>query len=243
MSALDALAGSLIVSCQAPEGSPLRAPETMAAMARAAHLGGARGIRANGREDIEAIRAAVPLPVVGLLKRAVAGSPVYITPERADAEAIAAAGADVIAVDATLRGRPGGEGPEAFVRSLASLGPPVMADVDRVEAGIAAAAAGAALVSTTLSGYTSVGPVPEGPDLELVAALSARLTVPVVAEGRYATPQDVRAAFAAGAWAVVVGTAITDPVALTGRFASVTPAGAGRAGGTGQPGETGRAGG
>ena len=79
---------------------------------------------------------------------------------------------------------------------------------------------GAAAVATTLSGYTGPGAPPAGPDLELVAALAARVDCPVVAEGRYASPEQVRAAFAAGAFAVVVGTAITNPVALTQRFAA-----------------------
>ena len=53
--------------------------------------------------------------------------------------------------------------------------------------------------------------MPDGPDVELVAALAAALDCPVIAEGRYATPDHVRAAFAAGAWAVCAGAAITDP--------------------------------
>ena len=88
--------------------------------------------------------------------------------------------------------------------------------------------AGAAAVATTLSGYTGPGAPPEGPDVELVAGLAARVDCPVVAEGRYASREQVRAAFAAGAFAVVVGTAITNPVALTQRLAAGTPI-AGRA--------------
>ena len=100
----------------------------------------------------------------------------------------------------------------------------MLADVDDLESGQAAAAAGAAAVATTLAGYTG-GEVPDGPDVELVAALHGAVGVPVVAEGRYATPDDLHAAFGAGAHAVVVGTAITDPMALTRRLATATPAG------------------
>ena len=78
-------------------------------------------------------------------------------------------------------------------------------------------------MASTLSGYTGPGPRPDGPDLELVAALAAGVDCPVVAEGRYASPEQVRSAFAAGAFAVVVGTAITDPVALTQRLAAGVP--------------------
>lgn len=219
---LAAIRGGLVVSCQAPPGSPLARTDHIVALARAAESGGARGIRAEGAGDVAAVRAAVELPLIGLRKRAVAGSEVYITPELADARAVAAAGADIVAVDATLRPRPGGVASERFVARLAEeLAQPVLADVDSLEAGLAARAAGAAAVATTLSGYTG-GPVPDGPDLELVARLAAELDCPVLAEGRYATPEAVRDAFEAGAFAVVVGAAITDPVALTRRFASAS---------------------
>jgi N-acylglucosamine-6-phosphate 2-epimerase len=224
---LEAIRGGLVVSCQAPEGSPLAATKHLVALALAAEAGGACGIRAEGSENVEAIKVAVELPMIGLRKRAVPGSDVYITPELDDARAVAAAGADIVAVDATLRPRPGGMDSARFLAEVArEVGKPVLADVDSLEAGVEAEAAGAAAVATTLSGYTGNGPPPEEPDLDLVARLVARLDCPVLAEGRYATPDAVHDALEAGAWAVVVGAAITDPVALTRRFAA---AGEGRA--------------
>jgi N-acylglucosamine-6-phosphate 2-epimerase len=218
---LDALRGGLVVSVQAPPGSPLASPETMSAIARAAELGGAAGIRAEGPADVRAIKDAVAVQVIGLLKRDLPGSPVRITPSLDDARAVAGAGADVVAVDATLRPRPGGMASGDFVAALAEeLDRPLLADVDSLEAGLAARAAGADAIATTLSGYTDNGPAPDTPDLELVSQLAGQLDCPVIAEGRYSTPADVRAAFQAGAFAVVVGTAITDPVALTRRFAA-----------------------
>jgi N-acylglucosamine-6-phosphate 2-epimerase len=224
---LDAMRGGLVVSCQAPEGSPLAAPEHLVALARAAEAGGACGIRAEGSDNVEAIKQAVGLPVIGLRKRAVAGSDVYITPELEDARAVAGAGADIVAVDATLRPRPGGLDSARFLAELArEPAKPVLADVDCLKAGAAAEAAGAVAVATTLSGYTGSGPPPEEPDLDLVARLAAQLDCPVLAEGRYATPEAVHLALQAGAWAVVVGAAITDPVALTRRFAVAAERGA-----------------
>jgi N-acylglucosamine-6-phosphate 2-epimerase len=215
--------GGLVVSVQAPPGSPLAAPEHMAAMARAAAAGGARAIRAEGAADVRAIKAAAGLPVIGLRKRELAGTPVYITPELRDAGEIATAGADVIALDATLRPRTGGLGAADFIARLRTeVAIPLLADVDGFEAGVAARAAGANAVATTLSGYTGEA-LPEGPDLELVRRLAAELDCPVIAEGRYASPQLVAAAFEAGAHAVVVGTAITDPLTLTRRFAAAAP--------------------
>jgi N-acylglucosamine-6-phosphate 2-epimerase len=218
---LEAMRGGLIVSVQAPPGSPLANPETMRAIARAVELGGAVGIRAEGLADVGAIKHTVTVPVIGLLKRDVAGSPVRITPTLDDARGVARAGADVLAVDATLRPRPGAlTGPDFVAAVAAELQLPVLADVDSVDAAVAARAAGADAVATTLSGYTRDEPTPEEPDLELVGRLADELDCPVVAEGRYSTPVEVEAALAAGAFAVVVGTAITDPMTLTRRLAA-----------------------
>jgi N-acylglucosamine-6-phosphate 2-epimerase len=221
-SALEALRGGLVVSAQAPDGSPLADGSHLAAMARAAELGGAAGIRA---VEVAAVKEAVSVPVVGLRKRRVEGSEVYITPTLEDAREVAAAGADMVAVDATLRPRPDGVDLASLV---ASLPVPVLADVDCLEAGLAAGDAGAAAVATTLSGYTGAA-APAGPDLHLVESLASALDCPVFAEGRIATPDQARAAFDAGAFAVVVGTAITDPVALTRGFAAAAGRGAGAA--------------
>jgi N-acylglucosamine-6-phosphate 2-epimerase len=103
------------------------------------------------------------------------------------------------------------------------LGVPVMADVDCLDAGLAARDAGADLVATTLSGYTN-GRTPTGPDVELVRQLAAKLDCPVVAEGRIRTPEDVRAMCDAGAYAVVVGNAITNPAGITARLVGAIPA-------------------
>jgi N-acylglucosamine-6-phosphate 2-epimerase len=218
---LEALRGGLVVSVQAPAGSPLAGTSQMVAMARAAEAGGAAGIRT---QDVAAIKEAVGLPVIGLKKRRLEGSEVYITPTLEDARHVAAAGADVVAVDATLRPRPGGVTTERFLAELVGTLPqPILADVDTLEAGVASREAGAAAVATTLAGYTGPGAAPNSsaePAIELVATLAAELDCPVLAEGRYATPDQARAALEAGAFAVVVGTAIADPVALTRSFAA-----------------------
>lgn len=216
-SELAALAGGLIVSCQAPPGDPLHGPTHMTAMARAAAGGGAVGIRANGVDDVQAIASTVPLPVIGLWKDGDSG--VYITPTAAHAVAVAEAGACIVAVDGTLRPRPDGRTLADTVAALHARDVLVMADVSTSAEGDAAAAAGADLVSTTLSGYTPDSPSGPEPDLALVEALASRLSVPVVAEGRLHTPDHVSAAFRAGAYSVVVGTAITAPSWITRRFA------------------------
>jgi len=214
--------GRLIVSCQALPDEPLHGADTMAKMARAAVAGGGVAIRANTPVDIAAIVAAVPgVPVIGLWKVVVPGfEDVYITPRREDAVGVAKAGAWMIALDATLRPHPEGSAGDLIRAVRTATGCAVLADVDTVEAAVAAVDAGADAVSTTLSGYTDASPRMAGPDLGLVAAVAARLPgVPVFAEGRIETPDQARAALDCGAWAVVVGGAITRPVGIAARFA------------------------
>lgn len=129
-----------------------------------------------------------------------------------------AAGAHVVALDATLSPHPEGRSAADLISALKRDGVLVMADVSTLEEGIAAGVAGADLISTTLSGYTPYSPQQEGPDLALVRALSRAISVPVIAEGRINTPEEARAALDMGAFAVVVGTAITRPEVITSRF-------------------------
>lgn len=211
------LSGGLVVSCQARPGEPLHGAAMMAAMARAAVAGGAVGVRINGVEDVVATRAAVEVPVIGLWKDGDDG--VYITPTLDHALSVAAAGADIVALDATARPRRDGRSLEDTLTALrARHGVLVMADVSSYDEGVEAAAAGADIVGTTLSGYTGGGRVPAGPDLELVEKLAADLGVPVFAEGRITSPAQAAEALARGAFAVVVGGAITRPAAITARF-------------------------
>ena len=198
----------LIVSCQAPGDSPLHDPAVIAAMAEAAVMRGAVGVRIDSPEHVAAVRRRVSAPIIGLWKQQIPGYEVYITPDFAAAEAVAAAGADVIAIDATGRARPGGETVAGLIgRIQRELGKPVMADVDSL--GAALGATGADLVGTTLYGYTAQTKGLRPPGLELLGELVAKLGVPVICEGGVASPEMARRAMEMGAAAVVVGTAIT----------------------------------
>jgi N-acylglucosamine-6-phosphate 2-epimerase len=219
-SIFDRLRGGLIVSCQALEDEPLHGAQIMAAMARAAQQGGAVGIRANSPVDVAAIRAAVDLPIIGLYKASLPGEVVYITPTAAHARQVAEAGADIIALDATLRPHPAGLDAAGLLRAVKEItGRPVLADIATYAEGVAAAAAGADAVSTTLSGYTDDSPRQDDPDFDLLERLVKDLRVPVIAEGRIATPEQLERALELGAYAVVVGSAITRPQWITRRFA------------------------
>ncbi len=227
---LSRLSGGLIVSCQARVDEPLHGAQHMAAMARAAAAGGAVGIRANSPQDIAAIRQAVDLPIIGLWKDDLPGFSVRITPTVEHARWLAAAGTDIIAIDATARPHPDGL---TLTERIAAIHNdthhPILADVATLEEGIAAQQAGADLVAPTLAGYTEYSPPREEPDFELIRQLAARLSVPVIAEGRIATPQQARRALTLGAFAVVVGGAITRPQQITARFAAALKASASQA--------------
>jgi N-acylglucosamine-6-phosphate 2-epimerase len=193
--------------------------EIMARMARAAYEGGAVGIRANGPEDIAAIKAAVPLPVIGIYKLDVPGYQSYITPTFDSAREVAEAGADMIAIHATAETRPPGQELDRLIGRIHNeLGKPVMADVSTLEEGLVAARLGADVVSSTLAGYTAYSRKMEGPDFLLVEELLSALSVPVIAEGRIHTPDDAAHALELGCYAVVVGGAITRPQEITKRF-------------------------
>ena len=217
--------GGLIVSCQAAAGSPLSRPDIIAAMALTAEQNGAVGVRIDGASNIRAVRKLVRVPVIGIAKMMHKDSEVYITPTYQSAMRIAASEPDVIALDGTPRTRPNGESLASIISRIHSeLKLPVMADVATLEEGIMAVEeAGADLVSTTLSGYTAETAGANEPDIQLVGRLSNRLNVPVICEGRLRSSDDARRAFENGAFAIVVGTAITGVDWLVRHYASATP--------------------
>lgn len=207
---IQSLKGGLVVSCQAPADSPIHQPMVIAAIAQAALLRGAVGVRLDTPAHVAAVRAVVKAPIIGLWKCQIPGYEVYITPQFEQAAAIATAGADIIAIDATQRDRPGGETLKTLVQQIHErLGKPVMADVDTLESARAAIAAGVDLVGTTLYGYTGETHHLSPPGFDLLQAIAAESPVPVICEGGIASPQMAQHALTLGAYAVVVGTAIT----------------------------------
>lgn len=203
----------LIVSVQAPEGSPMRHPDVIAAMADASLRNGALGVRLESPEHVAAVRERCPKAlIIGLWKRSWPDSSVYITPRWHEVKAIWGAGADVVALDATDRFRPQAEELEDLVkRAKDELGAPLMADVDSVENGLRAASLGCDWVGTTLFGYTESTRDSRPPGLHLLKPLRAQLPpeTMLICEGGIASPQTARDAISEGADAVVVGTAIT----------------------------------
>ena len=221
MSFLQSVKGKLIVSCQALPDEPLHSSFIMGRMALAAKEGGAVAIRAQSSADINEIKAVTGLPVIGLIKRNYDDSPIYITPTLVEVEDLLSTDCEMIALDMTNRPRPAGEKIDKLVERIHSAGRLVLADISTYEEGMSAADIGADAISTTLSGYTSYSPQLEGPDVDLVARLAKDLTVPVFAEGRINTPADIGKVMEAGAYAPIVGSAITRPQLITAKFAKM----------------------
>jgi N-acylglucosamine-6-phosphate 2-epimerase len=218
---LTRLSGGLVVSCQALPHEPLytEAGGVMPLLAEAARQAGAVGIRANSARDVAQIRAAVPLPVIGLIKQDYPPYEPFITVTMAEVDALVAVGAEIVAVELTGRTRPDGLSPAEWVATIRRHHPDLllMADIATYGEGIAAAEAGVDLVGTTLSGYTPQSLGDPVPNLDLVRRL-AEADVRVVAEGRIHTPEQARASLDAGAHCVVVGGAITRPLEIATRF-------------------------
>lgn len=195
----------LIASCQPVDDGPMDHPEIVAAMAQASVIGGAAGLRVEGIDNLKVTRKAVNVPIIGIVKRDLPDSPVRITPFLQDIEALAAAGADIIAVDGTNRTRP--VDIESAVKKIKQVGCLAMADCSDLEEGLYCWKLGFDIVGSTMSGYTG-DEVPDEPDYQLVKDLNSAGCC-VMAEGRYNTPELAKIAIEMGAYSVTVGSALT----------------------------------
>lgn len=219
---LEIIEGKLVASCQALEDEPLHSSFIMSKMALAAKQGGALGIRANSKEDILAIKEEINLPVVGIVKRDYADSPVFITATRKEVDELAESGCEMIAIDATNRKRPNDEKLADLIAYTKEKYPrlELMADIATLEDAVEAERLGFDCVSTTLYGYTAEtdGYKLYDNDFEFLKSVVGTVKLPVVAEGNVATPEMAAKVLEHGAYSVVVGGSISRPQQITSRF-------------------------
>ncbi|MFR4351513.1 MAG: N-acetylmannosamine-6-phosphate 2-epimerase [Roseburia sp.] len=220
---VESLKGKLIVSCQALPHEPLHSSYIMGRMAVAAKEGGARGIRANTKEDIAQIKSEVDLPVIGIVKRDYDDSKVYITPTMKEIEELMEVGPEIIAMDATGALRPGGKTLDAFFTEVKERYPDqlFMADCSTVEEALHADELGFDFIGTTMVGYTeqSTNLKIENNDFEIIREILEKAKNPVIAEGNINTPEKVKRVIELGCYSVVVGSIITRPQLITKAFA------------------------
>lgn len=217
---LEQIRGKLIVSCQALPDEPLHSSFIMSRMAYAAAISGAGGIRANSVADIHEIRKTVDLPIIGIIKQDYPDSPVYITPTMKEVDALMKEGVDIMAVDATDRIRPSGITLDDFYHMIRAVYPDqlLMADCSTMQECIHASQLGFDLIGTTMNGYTEASIKESVLPLQLMQKVAQQLETPLIAEGHLDTPELAAEAMKLGAWAVVVGSAITRPQVITKRF-------------------------
>jgi N-acylglucosamine-6-phosphate 2-epimerase len=219
---LEVLRGGLIVSVQAEADSLLRSPETIALLSRVAVANGAVGIRAEGSARLGAVRRAVDVPIIGIVKRTYEGFAPYITPTDREIAEVCASGAEIVAFDATGRERPDGRDVAGVVAAIHERGCLAMADCATEQDVHRAAAAKAEIVATTLCGHTEETRGEWLPPFDLVR-ICAESGAFAICEGWISLEHDVRRAFDAGAHAVVIGTAITNVDKRVRSFAGATP--------------------
>lgn len=219
---LEDIRHSLIISCQALPGEPLYCEEMslMPFMAKAAQMAGSRCIRTSSARDVAAVKEATGLPVIGLIKRPYEGYDAYITPTMREIEELVEVESDVIALDCTMRKRGDGTTINEFLARIREKYPDIslMADISTLQEGINAWEAGVDMVGTTMSGYTPYSPQFLKPDFDLVRALVREIPIPVIAEGKIHYPEQAKQMLELGAYAVVVGGAITRPLEIAQRF-------------------------
>jgi len=214
----------IIVSCQAEEGSAFNNVTSIVNFAIEAERGGAVGVRIEGYENIKAVKRAISIPVIGIIKRLYTTGNVWITPTIQDAVLVEQAGADFIAVDATGRkdALHKNDGWQYLEEICMGTNIPVIGDMawsGWMHKNIfKAEECGCKYLSTTLSGYTEYCNSMDEPDFNFLRCLTDISSLPIIAEGRYSNEHHIKQAKNIGAHNIVIGTAITRPHLITTKF-------------------------
>ncbi|MAU12767.1 MAG: N-acetylmannosamine-6-phosphate 2-epimerase [Anaerolineaceae bacterium] len=207
----------IIVSCQADPDTPTNFVDMIVAFAESAQMGGACGLRLNSAEHVAAVRARTSLPIIAIEKTMPPGDKVLITGDVQQVAPLTDAGAEIIAFDATERQRPSSL--QTIVDAIHEQGALALADIRSADDIERAVSLDVDAIAPTLS----VWDLPEYvPDFALIETIRRECDLPVIAEGNYWTPDDVKRGFDAGAYAVVIGSAITRPWRITEYYVQQT---------------------
>ena len=209
----------IIVSCQAEEGSSFNNTKSIVSFSKEAVRGGAIGLRIRGFENIKHVMSKINVPIIGLTKSKFKKSGyVLITGTLSDALELERTGANYIATDATGR-----NGLNVIKEMKNQLKIDIIGDLSDIIQAEKAIDSGCEILTTALSGYTETHQCKyyDPPDFFLLKELVKNFNIPVLAEGRYWTLEHVKKAFDIGAYAVVIGSAITRPHLITHRFSSI----------------------
>jgi N-acylglucosamine-6-phosphate 2-epimerase len=212
------LRGTVIVSCQAREGEPFNAPHFIVELAKSAEMAGASALRINKGENIKAVKKSVKIPIIGIRKRSIEGSNVFVTPSFKDIQEVIDAGADIVAMDATINRKEHGDSLRQLIDYCHTHNKPVLADIASIEDAEYAVSQGADLLATTLRGHTEETKEINIPDFEFLKLLTAKYSLPVFLEGGITVPDQVTRAMEVGAYGVIVGKAITMPHFIASQF-------------------------
>ena len=225
----ESLKDGLIVSCQAVPSEPHYMPGITTMFAECAKWAGAKGLRVNSPEDIRAIKEKVDLPIIGIWKIDRNIKDVYLTPNLEAAKAVWEAGAEIIAVQATNHYLDDGKLAYETIKEIKENIPEalIFADVSTAQDAKIAAEYGADFVAPTLYGYTKAGhfdklDIKDAPDFYLLRDIIDAVkgtNAKVIMEGKVSTPEIAVQCLYMGAYAVVVGNAITRPHITAKRFA------------------------
>lgn len=201
---------SIIVSCQADPRTPTNFVDMIVAFARSAEMGGANGLRLEGSANVKAVRTTTALPIIAINKSYLSDDKVLITGNHQQIPPLIEVGADVIAFDATTRERPSSL--EEIVDTIHDSKALALADIRSIGDVERCIQLGVDAIATTLS----VWDLPEYvPDIQLIQDIKHITDLPIIAEGNFWSPDDVKRAFDAGAYSVVIGSAITRPWRIT----------------------------
>lgn len=215
----------LVVSCQATPEEPMYGADIMARMAIASEMGGAVAVRVNTYPDLVAVRKAVKIPILGLIKQTYDGFFPYITPTMKEVDMVVDSGAEIVCIDATTYPRPEGNDLATFVKLIREKYPniEILADVSTYDEGVYVDTLDVDYIATTLSGYTwdtidkDSNLIQEfrEPDFQLIEDLAKAVKKPIVAEGKFWDAENSIKAFELGAYAVTIGAGITRPQIIT----------------------------